>query len=140
MKRGSFQIKALNRGLCFLATDNFLLKISAVVIRHTNRGIRSRTFLLVVTHKNFSTLLVRPFLLKWYPNSPSSLPSEQQTKSPDVFTSGSLFVVPRGGLEPPCLAALPPQGSKSTSFSTWAYLSPKNSWAHFREPLHLTLT
>ncbi len=96
MKRGSFQIKALNRGLCFLATDNFLLKISAIVIRHTNRETRSRTFLLVVTHKNFSTLLVRPFLLKWYPNSLSSLPSEQQTKSPDVFTSGSLFVVLEG--------------------------------------------
>ncbi len=33
----------------------------------------------------------------------------------------SSILVPRGGLEPPCLSALPPQGSKSTSFSTWAY-------------------
>lgn len=31
--------------------------------------------------------------------------------------------VPEGGLEPPCLAALPPQGSKSTNFSTRAGLS-----------------
>ncbi len=32
----------------------------------------------------------------------------------------SSVLVPRGGLEPPCLTALPPQGSKSTNFSTWA--------------------
>ena len=28
--------------------------------------------------------------------------------------------VPRTGLEPACLTALPPQGSASTNFATWA--------------------
>ena len=35
-------------------------------------------------------------------------------------TAEAVFSVPRTGLEPACLTALPPQGSKSTNFSTWA--------------------
>lgn len=33
----------------------------------------------------------------------------------------NFILVPRGGFEPPCLSALPPQGSKSTNFSIWAF-------------------
>ncbi len=32
------------------------------------------------------------------------------------------FYVPRTGLEPASLAALPPQGSEFTNFSTWALI------------------
>lgn len=32
-----------------------------------------------------------------------------------------LQMVPKRGLEPPCLAALPPQGSASANFATWAH-------------------
>ena len=35
----------------------------------------------------------------------------------------SFVLVPRTGLEPACLTALPPQGNGSTNFPTWAFLT-----------------
>src|SRR6476659_3519920 len=34
--------------------------------------------------------------------------------------AGNRYMVPKGGLEPPRLASLPPQGSASTNSATWA--------------------
>ena len=51
------------------------------------------------------------------------------TKNPP---RGSVTVVPKGGLEPPRLTALPPQGSASTNSATWARcLNSQSSVAGF---------
>lgn|GEM_PF-1662629 len=82
---------------------------------------RPRTFSFAVAHENFSALLVRPLLRKRCPDSPSSPLLVPQRRSAQRFRVGRLALCAqeRTRTSKP-LRALPPQGSTSTSFATWA--------------------